>query len=127
VWKNHFSKPLNVYGDSEVKQREIQTSEPLVPEASAFEVDMAIEELKRHKSGTNQIPADLIKTGDRTLRSEINNLINSIWNKEGLPEEKESVIVPIYKKGDKTDFSKYRGISLCQLRTKLYKTFCCEV
>jgi hypothetical protein len=36
----------------------------------------------------------------------------SIWNKEELPEEwKESVIVPIYKKGDKTDCSNYRGIS----------------
>jgi len=32
--------------------------------------------------------------------------IISIWNKNGLPEEwKESIIVPIYKKGDKTDCS----------------------
>jgi hypothetical protein len=30
-----------------------------------------------------------------------------------LPEEwKESVILPIYKEGDKADFSNYRGISL---------------
>jgi len=43
----------------------------------------------------------------------------SIWNQEELPEEwKESTILCIYKKGDKTDCSKYRGISL--LRT-IYK------
>jgi hypothetical protein len=46
------------------------------------------------------------------VRSEILKLINSIWNKEELPEQwKESVIVPIYKKDDKTDCSNYRGIS----------------
>jgi hypothetical protein len=34
----------------------------------------------------------------------IHKLINSIWNKEELPDQcKESIIVPIHKKGDKTD------------------------
>jgi hypothetical protein len=61
----------------------------------------------------DQIPAQLIKAGGRIIRSEIHKLIISLWNKEELPEEwKESVIVPIYKKGDKTDCSNYRGISL---------------
>jgi hypothetical protein len=36
-----------------------------------------------------------------------------IWNKEELPHQwKESIVVPIHKKGDKTDCSNYRGISL---------------
>jgi hypothetical protein len=40
-------------------------------------------------------------------------LNNSIWDKEELPEKvKESIIVPLYKKDEKTDFSNYRGISL---------------
>jgi hypothetical protein len=43
-------------------------SEPLVPEPSAFEVELAIEKLKRHKSpGIDQIPAELTKAGGRTI------------------------------------------------------------
>jgi hypothetical protein len=70
---------------------------------------MAIENIKRHESsGIDQIPAELIKAGGRIIRPEILKLIISIWNKQELPEEwKESVIVPIYKEGDKTDCSNY--------------------
>jgi len=47
----------------------------------------------------------------RTICLEIHNLIISIWKKEKLPEEwKESIIVPIDKKGDKTGYSNYREI-----------------
>jgi len=42
------------------RQTKIHTAEPLVPEPSAFEVKLAIEKLKSHKSpGTDQIPAEL--------------------------------------------------------------------
>jgi hypothetical protein len=102
---------LDIHGVSDVRQTEIHTAEPLVPEPSAFEVQMAIEKLKRHKSpGVDQIPVELIKAGGRIIRSEIHKLIISIWNKEELPEEwKESVFVPIYKKRDKTDCSNCQG------------------
>jgi hypothetical protein len=47
------------------------------------------------------------------MRSEIHELITSIWNEEEIPEEwKESIIVPIHKKGDKTECSNYTGISI---------------
>jgi hypothetical protein len=56
---------------------------------------------------------ELVKAGGRKTHGEVHKLIISIWNKEELPEEwKESIIVPIYKKGDITDCSNYRGISL---------------
>jgi hypothetical protein len=100
-WRNNFFQLLNVQGGKDVRQTEIHTAEPLVPEPSASEVEMAIEKLKRHKSpGIDQIRAELIKAGGRTIRSEIHKLINSVWNKEELPEQwKESIIVSIYKKG----------------------------
>ena len=110
------------------RQTEINTTEPLVPERSAFDVELAIEKLKSHKSpGIDQIPAELIKAEGRTIHYEIHNLIISIWNNEELPEEwKELSNVPIYKKDDKIDCSNYRGISLFQLHTKFYPTSCCQ-
>jgi hypothetical protein len=49
---------------------------------------MAIEKLKRHKSpGIDQIQAELIKAGGRTIYSEIHKLINSIGNKDEFPEQ----------------------------------------
>jgi len=93
---------------------ELCTAESLVPEPSVFEFQMAIEKLNRHKSpGIDQIPTELIKAGDTTISTGIRTIINSTWNKEELPEEwTESIIVPIYKKSDKTDCSNYRDISL---------------
>jgi len=76
-WKNHFSQLLNAHGVDDVRQKEIHTAEPLVSELSAFEVEMATEELKRCKSpGTDQIPAELIRAGGRKIHSEIHKLFN---------------------------------------------------
>jgi len=107
-----ISQLLNVHGVNDVRQTEIQSAGPLVPEPSALEVETAIEKLKRHKSpGTDQIPAELIKARGRIICSEIHKLTNSIWNKEELSEEwKKSIIVPNYKKGDRKHCSNCRGI-----------------
>jgi len=117
-WWNSFAQLLNVHEDNDVRQAEIHTVEPLVPEPSAFEFELAIGKLKNHKSPCIvQITAELIKAGGRINYCAIHKLIISIWNKEELPEEwMESIIVLIYKKGDKTDCTNYRGISLLPIR-----------
>jgi hypothetical protein len=96
---------LNVHRFSDVRQIEIHTAEPLVPDPSPFEVEIAVEKLRRYKSpGSDQSPAELIQAGSVILLSEIHKLINSIWNKEELPDQwKECIIIPILKKGDESD------------------------
>ena len=68
-----------------------------MPEPSAFEFEINVVKLQRHKStgtdqinvvklqrhkstGTDQIPTEFIKAGRRNIHNEINKLTNSIWN-----------------------------------------------
>jgi len=75
-WRNYFSQLLNVHEVKDVRQEEIHTVEPLVPQPSVFEFELAIEKLKNHKSpGTDQIPTELIKAGDRTIAVRFINLL----------------------------------------------------
>ena len=68
-----------MHGVNDVRQTEIHTAEPAVPEPSAYEFGVAIEKLKRYKSsGVDQIPAELIKAGSRIIRCGIHKLIISI-------------------------------------------------
>jgi hypothetical protein len=91
-----------VHNISDVKQIEVHTAEPLVPDTSRLVVETAIAKLKNYKSpGSDQILAELIQVGGEILLSAIYKITNLIWNKEGLPDQwKESFIVPIHINGD---------------------------
>ena len=68
-----------MHGVKDVGQAEIHTAEPLVPEPSASEIELATDKIKSHKSpGVDQIPAELIKARGRTICLEIRILIISI-------------------------------------------------
>jgi len=91
---------LNVCAVNDVRQTEIYMAKPVVPEARAFEVEIAIEKLRRYKSaGIDHNQAEIIKARGRIISSEINKLLNPIWYREELPDKcKESIILPIYKR-----------------------------
>jgi hypothetical protein len=116
-WKNDFSQLLNVHNVSDVRQIGVHTAEPLVPDRSRLEVEIATAKLKKYKSpGSDQIPAEIIQEGGEILLSVNHKLINSVWNKEELADQwKESIIFPIHKKCDKTGCTDYRGISLLSI------------
>ena len=46
-WRNHFYQLFNVQGVDDDRQTAIHTAEQLVPELSIFEVEMALEKLKK--------------------------------------------------------------------------------
>jgi hypothetical protein len=78
--------------------------------------------------GSNQIPEELIPAGGETVVSENHKLINTVWNKEELPDQwKEPTIVSIFKKGDKTameflrSFIQYPSLKIkCLCRRKYW-------
>jgi hypothetical protein len=119
-WKNYFCQLLIVHGAGGVRQTEMHTAEPSVPEPSVSEVEVAIGKLKSYRSpGGDQIPTQLIQVGREILRSEIHKLIRLIWNKKLSHQWKQSVVVPIHKKGDITDCSNCRPISLLSTSYKI--------
>jgi hypothetical protein len=93
----------------------MHTAEPLVPEHSSFEVEIAIENLERYKlPHIDQILAELIQVEGNTLCSQIHKLINSTWNNEEFPQQwKDSIIVLVIIK----------GYHCYQLHTKFYSVF----
>ena len=69
--------------------------------------------------------AELTKVVGRTVRSNVNKLINFISIKEELPEErKESIIVPIYRRAIKQTVVIPEAYHIRQLRISSYSTSC---
>jgi len=110
-----------------VRQTEIHIAEPLVPELSAFEVEMAIKKLKRHKSlGADKIP-ELIKTGSRTICSEIMSLLTLFGiRKNCLMSGRSQSLYLVIRREIKQIVIIKEACHFCQPRTKLYPTSCSQ-
>ena len=113
-WSEHFQKLLNVLGDIDLEaldnipQRIIQTSLDKIP--STDEMAKAIAGLKDGKApGGDGIPAEVWKHGGDNLFSRLHQLITNAWEVGSVPQAwKDTSIVTIYKKGDRTDSGNYR-------------------
>jgi hypothetical protein len=72
--------------------------------------------------GSDQIPAELIQAGGEMLLSPIHKLINSIMNKEELPDQwNESIIVPTHNKVTKLTVVVVMGYYCYQHHTTFYR------
>ena len=117
-WKEHFEEHLNKeFPHHEAAIDETNENnhrdEPLDP-ITKDEVRRSISVMKNHKApGADAISAEVLKAdGDKMIKFLV-MLFNKVWREENPPLEWSKMIVtPVHKKGNKTDPSNYRAISL---------------
>ena len=125
-WKEHFSNLLN--RNAQVDPRAVDELEQhLVRHGLAVpptfdKVEKALRSLKSGKaSGPDGIPAEVIKAGGSQLTEQLFLLIQRFWTEEQIPADlRDALIVTLFKKGDKSLCSNYRGISLLSAVGKLF-------
>ncbi|XP_063588714.1 uncharacterized protein LOC134765849 [Penaeus indicus] len=89
---------------------------------SMEEVSKAIEQLKSGKAaGVDRIPPEIWKDGGPALHSKLHELLVCCWEQSKLPRDLcDAVIITLYKnKGEKSDCSNYRGITLLSIAGKI--------
>jgi len=114
IRKVYFDKLLNTEEPKElIKKGNREINEVEVEGLTVEDVKKAMRNLKNNKAiGTNGIDPELIKYGRNKLLLRIYELVRLIWEEERIHEEwKETIIVPIYKKGDRDKCENYRGIT----------------
>ena len=93
---------------------------------SKEEVIFALSKLKNRKAaGPDGIIGELLKNACRSelILDFLVRFFNSLFDKGIFPEIwTESIVLPLYKKGNVDNPNNYRGISLCDASSKLYST-----
>ena len=125
-WGEHFQKLLNVPGDTDhealdnIPQHITKTS--LDESPTMAEMARTIAGLKDGKSPRRDIiPTEVWKHGGDNLLSRLHQLITNAWEVGYLPKAwKDTSIVTIYKKGDRTDCGNNRGISFLSITGKIF-------
>jgi hypothetical protein len=124
-WSEHFSSQFNWPPATNIQVVTTHTEWAVSTEPpTEIEIREAAKSFKDFKTpGEDNIPAELIKCGGDSLFAELEKLFNEIWIQETVPVPwTRSIVVPIYKKGQRTDCSNHRGISLIASVSKLLAT-----
>lgn len=121
-WTEYFTELLNVNENEETEIEEIDIGEQIQIESPELdEIRKVIGQMKNNKaSGVDQVPAEMLKYGGDRVIQEVHNIITEVWQEERIPQNwTEAVVTPIFKKGDKTSCTNYRGIALLNTAYKV--------
>jgi len=126
-WRRHFSKILNVQSDfdmeelSRVRQRPTRSEMTEVP--SEEEVMNAVAKLRNGKAGGESgILPEMVKAAccEEEFVNKLLDLVKDVWEKGCTPcAWRDSILVPIPKKGDLSNCDNWRGISLLDVVGKV--------
>jgi len=91
------------------------------PVPSVEEIEKALKSLRPGKAvGPDKIPADMLRIGGETVARELHRIIECVWESGQWPEDwTRSTFIPLYKKGDPTQCSNYRTISMISHASKV--------
>ena len=111
-----------LYNDTTPQHQIDDDFEPNIPPFTISEVENAIKKLNNGKAaGIDKIQAELLIHGGRPIVKQLHQLFNQILQTGKIPESfKKSIIVVIFKKGDKLQCKNYRPINLLN---HTYKAF----
>ena len=93
-------------------------SQPITEE----EIQEAVGQLRDGRApGADGISAELLKLGGAETIRWLNSLFNSIWNSESIPSDwLNHLIIPLHKKGSRSECDNYRGIALLSIPSKVF-------
>ena len=127
-WKEHFDQlyNVNIMADATIllelptgaNDEKSNNTQDLLRE----EVEEAIKNMKAGKSpGCDNVTADEMQAVGRAGVDALFKLCEKVWRMERIPTDwSRAIIVPIFKKKDKTVCDNYRGISLLWHAEKLF-------
>ena len=125
-WVEHFSSVLNQPQPTETINVE-EPSESLEIDTCPIteeEIVYAITKLKNNKAaGSDGIHPEMLKYGGPAMVNLLQTICNTVWENESIPEDwKIGTIITLPKKGDLSDCSNWRGITLLSLPSKVLCT-----
>ena len=126
-WFNHFQKVLEQDNqdqdsddDFENCESDVYYDRPITRE----EVLLDIQRLKNGKAvGLDGFIGELLKHAGHLAMDFLVMFFNALFDRGIYPDSwTESIILPLFKKGNQNDPNNYRGISLCDISSKLYSS-----
>lgn len=129
-WRSHFMELLEgVETGGEHAQRHNVEEKVMDFEKTEEEKDLekdeignAVIRMKLEKAvGIDSIPMEAWRYGGNVIKNGLIKVIRKIWKTGNIPEKwKQSIVVPLYKRGDTENVENYRGISLLCSAYKVY-------